>query len=72
MAKLPALKSREAIQILERAGFIFIRQKGSHCIYKKDHLFLVIPFHNKDLKTGTLRKIIIQSGMTIEEFLSFQ
>lgn len=33
MPKLPSLKSKQVIRALERAGFIFVRQKGSHKIY---------------------------------------
>lgn len=69
MSKLPALKPKEVVKILEKAGFCFIRQKGSHQIYVKDNIGIVIPRHNKDLKTGTLRKIISQSGLSIEEFI---
>jgi len=69
MPKLPALKPKVAIRALERAGFSFISQKGSHCLYVKGNIGLTIPIHNKDLKRGTLHQIIKQSGLTIEEFL---
>ena len=68
MTKLPALKPREVIRVLEKAGFSFIRQKGSHRIYVKENIGVTIPFHNKDLKRGTLRHIIKQAGFTTEEF----
>jgi len=69
MFKLPALKPKKVIEALEKAGFSFIRQKGSHRIYTKGNIGVTIPYHNKDLKKGTLRHIIKQSGLTIEEFL---
>lgn len=69
MPKLPALKPREVIKALEKAGFKFIRQKGSHRIYIKGNLGITVSYHNKDLKTGTLRHIIKQSGLEVEEFL---
>lgn len=69
MSKLPALKAREIIKALEGAGFVFIRQKGSHRIYVKGNLGITVPFHNHDLKIGTLRHIIKQSGLKIKEFL---
>lgn len=70
MSKLPALKPREVIKALERASFIFIRQKGSHRIYMKGNLGITVPFHNNDLKIGTyIRHIIKQSGLEIKEFL---
>ncbi|OGN08645.1 MAG: hypothetical protein A3J46_03020 [Candidatus Yanofskybacteria bacterium RIFCSPHIGHO2_02_FULL_41_11] len=69
MPKLPALKPREVIKALEGAGFAFIRQKGSHRIYVKRNLGITVPYHNKDLKVGTLRHIIKQSGLEVREFL---
>ena len=72
MSKLPALKSREVARILKRAGFNFVRQKGSHCLYRKDEVSIVVPWHSKDLRTGTLRKIISCSGLAIEEFLELR
>ena len=69
MAKLPALKPKEVIKVLERAGFSFVRQKGSHRIYVKGNIGITVPYHNKDLKKGTLRHIIKQSGLTVEKFL---
>ncbi|HEY4475171.1 MAG TPA: type II toxin-antitoxin system HicA family toxin [Candidatus Paceibacterota bacterium] len=70
MPKLPALRPREVIRVLEGAGFVFIRQKGSHRIYIKNNLRITIPFHNKDLKPKTLRHIIKQSGLNLEEFIN--
>ncbi len=69
MTKLPVLKPREVVKILERAGFRFERQKGSHKIYIKGKLGITVPYHNKDLKAGTLRHIIEQSGLELKEFL---
>jgi len=69
MTKLPVLKPREVVKILERAGFKFERQKGSHRIYIKGKLGVIVPYHNKDLKAGTLRRIIEQSGLELKEFL---
>lgn len=69
MPKLPALKAKDVIKIFERAGFVLIRQKGSHRVYVKDKLIIVIPYHNKDLKPKTLRHIIKQSGLEINQFI---
>lgn len=69
MIKLSVLKPREVIRALERAGFIFVRQKGSHRIYTKGKIGVTVPYHNQDLKTGTLNHIIKQSGLELEEFL---
>jgi predicted RNA binding protein YcfA (HicA-like mRNA interferase family) len=72
LTKLTSFKPREAVKVLEKIGFTFVRQKGSHRIYVKEKIGITIPWHNKDLKTGTLRHIIKQSGLTKEEFFKTQ
>jgi len=71
MPKIPALKPKQVIKILEKAGFKFIRQKGSHRIYIKKGKGVTVPWHNKDLRKGTLRAIIKQSGMTAGDFFKY-
>lgn len=70
--KLPVLKPKDVLKILERLGFYKFRQKGSHLIMVKDDNRVyqpVIPIHCKKLKKGTLLSIIRQSGLTKTEFL---
>jgi len=72
--RLPALTAREVIRALERAGFVVSRMSGSHCrlIHATDPVRkLTVPVHGGDLKRGTLRGIVAQSGMTVAEFLKF-
>ena len=71
MPKLPAVKPKVIIKILEKAGFIHVRSKGSHFQFKKGNLLVTIPFHNKELKTETFRSILRQAKMSIEEFNKF-
>jgi predicted RNA binding protein YcfA (HicA-like mRNA interferase family) len=61
---MKSIKPKEIISLLEERGFKFIRQKGSHRLYKKDTSRVTVPFHNKDLKPGTLRNILKQAGLT--------
>ncbi len=71
MPKPPAIRARELVRVAESVGFIFDRQRESHAVYyrRADHRRIVIPMHGaKDLKPGTLRSIIQDMGMTIEEF----
>jgi len=68
MAKLPALKPKEVIRVLEKAGFVFVRQKGSHKLYTRSNVGVIVPHHNKDLKKGTLRHIIKEAGFSTKEF----
>jgi len=71
MPKHPSIRAREVVHIAESIGFIFDRQRGSHAVYYRasDKRRLVIPMHgSKDLKTGTLRGIINDMGLTVEAF----
>ena len=69
---LPAIRPKQLIRTLERAGFIVGRVTGSHYILKhpaRPTLRVTVPFHNHDLKRGTLQSIVKQAGFTNEEFL---
>lgn len=70
-ARLPALKPKDVFRALQRAGFYLHHAAGSHYILKhpeKPGLRVTLPWHNRDLKRGTLGSIIDQAGCTIEEF----
>jgi len=69
MNKLPKISGQECIKALQKAGFYKKRQHGSHVILRRDDPFsqLVVPEHT-ELDRGTLRAIIRQSGMSIDEF----
>lgn len=71
MAKLPTdLSGRDVRAALERAGFAFRRQRGSHMILRRSDPYarVIIPDH-RTVRPGTLRRIIADAGMTIEQFL---
>jgi len=72
MPKLPRVSGAEAIRALERLGFAQVRQRGSHVVLKRsgaDRVAgCVVPLHS-ELATGTLRGILKQAGVTIEEFI---
>lgn len=71
MSKLPSATARDVIRIVEKIGFVFDRQKGSHAVYFRaaDHRRLVIPVHKgRDLKLGTLRGLIDDMGLSVDEF----
>lgn len=74
MNRLPSLKPKKVMQVLQRAGFYEDHVRGSHHYFKHPNnssLLVVVPYHNKDLKRGTLLSIIAQAGMTIDEFTSY-
>lgn len=70
MSKIPNISGNECVSALLKVGFYLKRQKGSHIILRKDNPFsqLVVPDH-KTLDRGTLRAIIRQSGLSIEDFM---
>lgn len=67
--RLPAIKPKIVIRVLKRSGFFVHHTTGSHYFLKKDKLRVSIPYHNKDLKPGTLASIIAQAGLTVDEFV---
>ena len=69
--ELPALRARELVRILEKAGFVEWRQKGSHLTMygAADRRALTVPVHfRKTIPKGTLHAIIKQAGFTTEQF----
>ncbi len=72
MGRLAGFSADEVIRKLRRAGFIFDRQaKGSHEIWwnPQTHVRTTVPHHPGDLPEGTLRAILRQAGLSVEEFL---
>lgn len=64
---------RDVVRKLKKAGFVEWRQSGSHLslFRESDDKVLTIPVHlKKDLPVGTLRAVIRESGLTVEEFLA--
>lgn len=70
MSSLPRISGRECVNAFSKVGFVQRRQHGSHIILRRDNPFaqLVVPDH-KELDRGTLRAIIHQAGLTVEEFV---
>ncbi len=71
MSRLPVISGRECVRALEETGFYFKRQTGSHMILRRDVPFaqVVVPDH-KVLDRGTLRAIIRQARLSVDEFVS--
>jgi predicted RNA binding protein YcfA (HicA-like mRNA interferase family) len=72
-SKYPVLRPQEIIRILESFGFVYKSQKGSHVKYVKSEKdkptkTVIIPMHDVVAK-GTLKSVLQQAGLTIEEFL---
>jgi len=74
MSKLPVVSGREVVERLERANFILVRQTGSHMIMRREKapkITVSIPDH-KELKRGTLKNILRQINLTVDEFENFK
>jgi len=68
-SSLPVLTATELIAILQRLGFKRIRQSGSHVAMKHDDgRWTTVPLHKgRDLPKGTLRQILRDAGLTIDD-----
>ena len=72
MGRLAGFSADEVIRKLRRVGFVFDRQaKGSHEIWwnPQSRARTTVPHHPGDLPEGTLRAILRQAGLDIEDFL---
>ena len=72
MPKLPRIPATLVIRALKRARFYEYHQAGSHIQLRHvidPALRITIPFHRKDLSLKTLKSIIKQAGLTVDEFI---
>lgn len=71
MSKLPRVKPKQMIRALKRGGFYVDHISGSHYILYRDDKTppVTVPFHNKELKIGTLSSIIKQAKLSVDEFI---
>ena len=67
-SKYPILKPHEIIAALSKKGFSFKSQKGSHAKYSDGKRIAIIPKHDS-VARGTLKSILIQADIELEEFL---
>jgi len=72
VSRLPVLSAKELIKALVKLGYEIDHQTGSHIILRNSNYpfrRLTIPNH-KEIAKGTLRAIIRQAGLSLEELLS--
>ena len=72
MGNLPVLKPTEVVAILQKLGFVELRQRGSHKQYRHaDGRCTTVPFHKgRDISPILLRQIAKDIGLTAEELVS--
>jgi predicted RNA binding protein YcfA (HicA-like mRNA interferase family) len=71
LSRLPVLSGDEILSALRRGGFLWRSQVGSHVAMKHPEtgLKVSVPVHaGRDVTRGTLRRIIRDAGLTVEEF----
>ncbi len=73
MPKLPAVKVKELIRVLNQLGFFEHHRVGSHAQFKHpDGRRVTMPIHyGKDVSKGILRGILNDIDINVEEFISF-
>lgn len=70
MTRLPVVSGKETVRALEKIGYVFDHQRGSHIVLRKNtspFRRVTIPDH-REIARGTLRSIIREVGLTVEEF----
>lgn len=70
MTILPRVSSREVVAALSKAGYEKDRQRGSHIVIRQTvhpHRRITVPDH-VEIAKGTLRAILREAGLTVEEF----
>ena len=71
MAKLPRdLSGRQVVAGLQRLGFYFLHQRGSHMILRREDpkTTISVPDH-RQIRVGTLRTILHQADVEIDQLL---
>jgi predicted RNA binding protein YcfA (HicA-like mRNA interferase family) len=68
---LPVMSGREVVRVFEKFGWEVVRQAGSHMIMTKDEelVTLSVPDH-REVAKGTLRSLIRNAGLTVDEFVA--
>jgi len=69
--KLPVVSGVEVVKALSKIGYELDHQTGSHMILRRKeppHLRITVPNH-REIAKGTLRAIIREAGLTVEEFV---
>jgi predicted RNA binding protein YcfA (HicA-like mRNA interferase family) len=74
MPKIPILSGAEMAKVLEKHGYVIVRQKGSHVRLRptyntEDRESITVPLH-KEIKRGTFMGILRSSGLSIDDMLS--
>jgi predicted RNA binding protein YcfA (HicA-like mRNA interferase family) len=69
LSQIPLISGLKAVKAFEKAGWIVVRQSGSHLHMNRvgSDMILTIPQH-RELKRATLKNIVRTSGLSLDEF----
>ncbi|MHB2153840.1 type II toxin-antitoxin system HicA family toxin [Calditrichota bacterium GD2] len=74
MSKVPILNYDKVIRALQRAGWVVVRQRGSHIRLQKhfgnEVLKIIVPAH-KPIKRSTLSHILKQAQISLDDFINY-
>jgi predicted RNA binding protein YcfA (HicA-like mRNA interferase family) len=73
MSKLSSLPAKEIISALQKAGFLIVRQKGSHVrlVHARDpNRYATVAIHGGDVPRKNVASILRQARISTEEFLA--
>ena len=66
------MSGKDIVKVLSKIGFVHVRTKGSHAILNKEtekgKITIPVPLH-KELAKGTLKSIMKQSDLSLEDLL---
>lgn len=69
-SKYPVVKPEKIIDYMQTKGFRYVSQKGSHRKYTNGKCVVIVPMHS-ELAKGTLKSILAQAEISIEEFCDY-
>ncbi len=69
--KLPVLTPKQLVRALQNAGFIIDRQRGSHIslVHPVKNISVTVSYHNRDIKKGTLKGILNDVGLSVDQLI---
>ncbi|MEB3310694.1 MAG: type II toxin-antitoxin system HicA family toxin [Snowella sp.] len=70
MSKLPSVSGKDCVKALQKVGFYLKRRESSHVILRRDEPFAqVVVLDHQVLAKGTLRAILRDADLSVEEFI---
>lgn len=68
MSRLPRMTASEIVTLIRKAGFVLVRQSGSHHIYRCFGIRVTVPFHPKKILHPKIIKEILNAVQRVKDF----